>query len=87
MATEHEGDEPVASGAAASDPAGDVDAEDVIYAEVNGEPVTGYLARPAGGGEGLPGSDPRALRGRGGEHQAEGAPLGSCEGSPLREHG
>jgi len=55
MATEHEGDEPVASGAAASDPAGDVDAEDVIYAEVNGEPVTGYLARPAGGGEGLPG--------------------------------
>jgi len=55
MAAEHEGDEPVASGAAASTPDGVVEAEDVIYAEVGGVPVTGYLAKPAGGGESLPG--------------------------------
>ncbi len=55
MATEHAGDEPVASGAAAADPGADVEAEDVVYAEVGGVPVTGYLAKPAGGGADLPG--------------------------------
>jgi carboxymethylenebutenolidase len=55
MATEHEGDEPVASGAAAADPDAEVEAEDVVYAEVGGVPVTGYLAKPAGGGADLPG--------------------------------
>jgi carboxymethylenebutenolidase len=55
MAIEHEGDEPLASGAAGQDPGADVDGEDVVYAEVGGVPVTGYLAKPAGGGTGLPG--------------------------------
>jgi carboxymethylenebutenolidase len=55
MAAEHAADEPVASGAAEQEPAADVEAEDVVYAEVGGAPVTGYLARPAGGGTGLPG--------------------------------
>jgi len=55
MATEHEGDEPVASGAAAADPDAEVEAEDVVYAEVGGVPVTGYLAKPAAGGADLPG--------------------------------
>ena len=54
MATEHEGDEPVASGAAEWDPAADVEGEDVVYAEVGGVPVTGFLATPPGGGTGRP---------------------------------
>lgn len=54
MATEHEGDEPVASGAAGQDPGANVEAEDVVYAEVGGVPVTGYLAKPAAAAADLP---------------------------------
>ncbi len=46
MATEHEGDAPVASPAAKAGPARPVTAERVVYATIDGQEVTGYLARP-----------------------------------------
>jgi len=51
MAEEHAGDAPVASPAAKTDPAAQVVADDVVYAGVEGKDISGYLARPATGGE------------------------------------
>jgi carboxymethylenebutenolidase len=54
MAAEHAGDRPVASGAAATEPAGEVVDEAVVYATIDGRPVTGFLARPSAGDPGGP---------------------------------
>lgn len=54
MEREHATDEPVASGAA-GDAEVEVVGESVVYASVDGQEVTGYLARPAGGEDPLPG--------------------------------
>jgi carboxymethylenebutenolidase len=51
----HLHDRPVASNAVAQAPTQPVDAEEVTYATVDGQPVTGYLARPAAATEPLPG--------------------------------
>lgn len=48
MAEEHKGDVPEASPAAEAEPAGAVEGRKVIYANVDGRHITGYLARPAG---------------------------------------
>ncbi len=55
MAEEHEKDTPVASQATDAVPAAAVEESTVAYAEVEGKVVHGFLARPSGGGEGLPG--------------------------------
>lgn len=55
MAHQHEGDAPVASEAAMARPAVEVETQTVTYATVNGQPVQGYLARPAGSEGPLPG--------------------------------
>ncbi len=55
MATEHEGDQPVAGAAADMKPARPVEAERVVYATFEDQDVTGYLARPKGRARGLPG--------------------------------
>ena len=55
MATEHAGDEPVASEAAAGQPTSAVEGQEVRYAEVDGSPVTGYLALPSEQSGELPG--------------------------------
>ena len=56
MAHEHAGEAPSASGATEGADSLDVTAEAVAYATVNGEPVTGYLARPEGeAADSLPG--------------------------------
>ena len=55
MAKEHAGDEPVASTAAAALPEQEVEDGEVVYARVGETPVRGFLARPKGTGEGLPG--------------------------------
>jgi carboxymethylenebutenolidase len=54
MATEHEGDRPVASGAASVEPTGEIEEQVVEYATVGGKPVAGFLARPAGAPQGAP---------------------------------
>lgn len=54
MEREHAGDAPVASDAA-GDAEVEVVGEPVVYASVDGQEVTGYLARPAGGEDPLPG--------------------------------
>jgi len=54
MATEHAHDAPVANPASETAPAVDVEAVEVQYATVDGQPVTGYLARPAGAEGPLP---------------------------------
>lgn len=54
MAKEHEGDTPVASPAASGEAKGVVEETEVTYAQVDGKPVQGFLARPADG-ENLPG--------------------------------
>jgi carboxymethylenebutenolidase len=46
MADEHEGDEPIPSGAIEGEPRQPVTAEQVDYAELDGETVSGYLAKP-----------------------------------------
>jgi carboxymethylenebutenolidase len=46
MLAEHRHDAPVPSPAAVAEPRQEVDAETVVYATVDGRPVTGYLARP-----------------------------------------
>lgn len=51
----HEADRPIASGAIAMAPSVPVSAERVTYATVDGTPITGYLARPEGSTESLPG--------------------------------
>ena len=55
MAKEHEGDTPEASPATVPEPAVPVVTESVVYGSVDGAELTGYLARPESGGEGLPG--------------------------------
>jgi len=55
MAPEHAGDRPVASGAATTEPAVPVVGDPVIYGTVNGQEVTGYLARPKDATGPLPG--------------------------------
>lgn len=47
MDREHRGDEPVASPAAAEAPRHEVTADEVTYARLDGQPISGYLARPA----------------------------------------
>ena len=54
MAAGHAHDAPSATPASLLAPARPVVAEEVVYAEIDGESVRGWLARPAGGGEGLP---------------------------------
>ncbi|MEE8137671.1 MAG: dienelactone hydrolase family protein [Thermoanaerobaculia bacterium] len=54
MAREHATDEPVPSPAAQVEPAGRVASEEVVYADLEGTAIRGYLARPESGGE-LPG--------------------------------
>lgn len=51
----HQHDSPVPTPAATTAPAGAVEGRSVVYAEVEGKPVTGYLARPAGSRGPLPG--------------------------------
>ncbi len=46
MAQEHKHDKPVASQAATTPPAQEVTGEEVVYAEVGGKPVRGFLAKP-----------------------------------------
>ncbi len=46
MAREHAGDAPVAN-ASAMEPAQQVSTQEVVYGTVNGQPLRGYLARPA----------------------------------------
>ena len=46
MAEEHEGDTADPSPAAAAEPSAPVRATEVVYANVDGQDVTGYLARP-----------------------------------------
>jgi carboxymethylenebutenolidase len=46
MADEHEGDEPVPTGAIEGEPRQPVTAQQVDYAELDGETVSGYLAEP-----------------------------------------
>lgn len=55
MAKEHAHDAPVANPASQTAPAVEVVASDVQYATVDGRPVTGFLARPAGAEGALPG--------------------------------
>jgi len=55
MAGEHQGDRPEASEAATTEPAVEVIGNPVIYADVAGRDVTGYLARPADAEGPLPG--------------------------------
>ena len=55
MRHQHDGDTPVASGATAGAEALDVTREEVTYATVGGQAVTGTLVAPRGASEGLPG--------------------------------
>ncbi len=48
MATEHRNDAPVANPMSQEAPATQVREENVVYATVDGQPVTGFLARPSG---------------------------------------
>jgi carboxymethylenebutenolidase len=55
MATEHAGDRPEASEAAAGEPRMPVEEMEVEYATLGMDPVRGFLARPAEGAAGAPG--------------------------------
>jgi carboxymethylenebutenolidase len=55
MAQEHQQDKPAASPAATTPPAQEVTGEDVVYAQVGGKPVRGFLAKPKGAKGPLPG--------------------------------
>ena len=55
METEHRDDAPVANASAEGSEAAQVTAETVTYATVNGNDITGYLARPKGAEGPLPG--------------------------------
>ena len=50
MAAEHASDSPVASEAASTAPASEVESSTVVYAELDGDEISGHLAQPAGGG-------------------------------------
>lgn len=54
MAQEHKHDKPAASQAATTPPAQEVTGEEVVYAEVGGKPVRGFLAKPKAGQGPLP---------------------------------
>jgi carboxymethylenebutenolidase len=55
MAEQHQHDKPTATAAATAQPAQEVTGEEVVYAQVGGKPVRGYLARPKTGKGTLPG--------------------------------
>jgi carboxymethylenebutenolidase len=55
MAEQHRHDKPTATTAATTPPAQEVTGEDVVYGQVGGKPVRGYLARPKGAKASLPG--------------------------------
>ncbi|MDT0633107.1 dienelactone hydrolase family protein [Rubrivirga sp. S365] len=57
MRAQHDGDTPAASGATAGADTADVTVERVVYGTVDGQTLTGTIARPAGAGPtaGLPG--------------------------------
>lgn len=55
MAVEHARDAPVSNPSSETAPAVGVETETVDYATVGGSPVTGYLSRPSGSEESLPG--------------------------------
>ena len=55
MAREHAEDAPVPNEVSDASPAADVETSSVVYATVDGEEVTGYLARPKGVEGPLPG--------------------------------
>ncbi|MEM9006190.1 MAG: dienelactone hydrolase family protein [Cyanobacteria bacterium P01_F01_bin.86] len=55
MAEQHQGDKPIATEAALMEPAQAVVSEDVEYAVVNGQPVTGFFSQPATVDAALPG--------------------------------
>lgn len=48
MAREHTGDSPVASPVALEGPSVEIQADEIVYATLDGADVTGHLARPAG---------------------------------------
>lgn len=54
MMQSHEGDSPIASGAIARTPTVPVTGERVTYGTLDGQPITGYLARPADAPANLP---------------------------------
>jgi carboxymethylenebutenolidase len=47
MAEQHQHDKPAATPAATAQPAQEVTGEEVVYGQVGGKPVRGYLAKPA----------------------------------------
>ena len=55
MAEQHQHDKPTATPAATAAPAQEVTGEEVVYGQVGGKPVRGYLARPKGVKALLPG--------------------------------
>src|SRR5436190_18492702 len=55
MAEQHQHDKPTATAAATAPPAQAVTGEEVVYGQVGGKPVRGYLARPKGVKALLPG--------------------------------
>ncbi|MCB1053960.1 MAG: dienelactone hydrolase family protein [Acidobacteria bacterium] len=55
MSREHAGDQPDATPAAQEAPAQSVEEEDVVYARVGDRDVHGFLARPAGAEDSIPG--------------------------------
>lgn len=55
MLEEHKGDAPVENAASELDQKREVSGEEVVYATVDGNKVTGYLATPEDGGEDNPG--------------------------------
>jgi len=55
MAEQHQHDKPTATAAATTPPAQEVTGEEVVYGQVGGQPVRGYLARPKSGKGALPG--------------------------------
>lgn len=55
MEAEHKHDEPVANAASEIEQTGEVVTENVTYATVNGNEVTGYLAKPKDADDDLPG--------------------------------
>ncbi len=55
MAKEHQHDAPTASPAIGGQPSGPIEQQTVVYANVDGQEVRGYLARPPRGVKGAPG--------------------------------
>jgi hypothetical protein len=55
MAEQHQHDKPTATAAATTPPAQEVTGEEVVYGQVGGKPVRGYLAHPKGAKAALPG--------------------------------